>query len=192
MNHTVALTQTQPSDDAAIKTASILILIKMLLVIPFGVTVSSLVLYMTHQLHLPDAAAIGVTASFIGCTGMMRVVAGLMGDKYSSHCDLLILCALFLIAGCFLIIDPAYFYYGVTSIAAGSGLLIAVNCLITDVFQSDDMKREAAFIHNYSGMNAGYIISFAMSGYYELHHQYRSEEHTSELQSQSNLVCRLL
>lgn len=174
MNHTVALTQTQSSDDIAIKTSRILILIKMLLVIPFGVAVSSLVLYMTHQLHLPDAASIGVTASFIGCTGIMRVIAGLMGDRFFSHCDLLILCALFLIIGCFLIIDPTYFYYGVTSIAAGSGLLIAVNCLITDVFQADDMKREAAFIRNYSGMNAGYIISFAMSGYYELHQQYQT------------------
>lgn len=174
MNHAIALTQPQSSDDMAIKTSRILILIKMLLVIPFGVAVSSLVLYMTHQLHLPDAASIGVTASFIGCTGIMRVIAGLMGDKFFSHCDLLILCALFLIVGCFLIIHPAYFYYGVTSIAAGSGLLIAVNCLITDVFQTDDIKREAAFIRNYSGMNAGYIISFAMSGYYELHHQYQT------------------
>src|SRR2546430_6884809 len=42
------------------------------------------------------------------------------------------------------------------------------------------------------------IFAFAVEGIFRIHHrkredpEYRSEEHTSELQSQSNLVCRLL
>src|SRR2546430_13705423 len=36
------------------------------------------------------------------------------------------------------------------------------------------------------------LCGFGKDGRYMLHLQGRSEEHTSELQSQSNLVCRLL
>lgn len=172
MNQLDALAWPDAKNNIADTAARVLILVKMLLVIPFGVVVSSLVLYMTHQLNQPDSVAIGVTASFIGCTGIMRVIAGYLGDKLLSHYHLLLLCAFFLMTGCLLMTEPAYFYYGVTCIAAGSGLLIAVNCLITALFQKNDIAREAAFLRNYSGMNIGYIVSFALSGYFELHHQY--------------------
>src|SRR2546430_3144748 len=47
--------------------------------------------------------------------------------------------------------------------------------------------------NQYSQWNAGYVRQQRFSKSSSItHHDSRSEEHTSELQSQSNLVCRLL
>src|SRR5690606_40624403 len=43
-----------------------------------------------------------------------------------------------------------------------------------------------------SGRNAGFMISGLDTYYHRAVEEYRSEEHTSELQSRENLVCRLL
>jgi len=174
MNQLATHTFPDANTTIADKAALVLILVKMLLVVPLGVVISSLVLYMTHQLNLPDSTALGVMASFIGCTGNMRVIAGYLGDRIVNHCQLLLLCTFFLTLGCLIMTVRAYFYYGLTSIAVGAGLSIAVDCLLTDIFQNDDIAREAAFLRNYSGMNMGYIVSFALSGYFELHHQNNS------------------
>src|SRR5688572_23166045 len=57
------------------------------------------------------------------------------------------------------------------------------------VFEPDTPKPASAplivFLHGWGGMNPLYYGAW-------LDHLVRSEEHTSELQSQSNLVCRLL
>src|SRR2546430_10749938 len=47
----------------------------------------------------------------------------------------------------------------------------------------------ATFARDHAADNAGHVG--LIRDHDEIHHQ-RSEEHTSELQSQSNLVCRLL
>src|SRR5205085_4130964 len=52
----------------------------------------------------------------------------------------------------------------------------------------DSCARRAAKIH--AQVHAVRLVLFAVNGFETLRE--RSEEHTSELQSQSNLVCRLL
>src|SRR2546430_11264493 len=63
----------------------------------------------------------------------------------------------------------------------------------TTLFRSDEVK------HNGSGAKANALVSDqrrspapAIPAAIRAAHHARSEEHTSELQSQSNLVCRLL
>lgn len=154
------------------KTSLALLIIKMLLVIPFGVLLSTLVLYTTHQLKFADSTATNVIASFIAYAGIARIVGGYLGNRFFSYHFLLCLSAITLGLGCILIVIPKTFYLGVTAATIGSGLTVAVNCLLTDIFQSDYRKREAAFLWNYSGMNIGYLVSFSLSGYFELYNQY--------------------
>src|SRR2546430_11266634 len=69
----------------------------------------------------------------------------------------------------------------------------------TTLFRSLNLARDIAVQHNMpderpSGVADRRYDSLARgrAGKRELHSVSRSEEHTSELQSQSNLVCRLL
>lgn len=171
MNQTITLAYPQVKTGMAVR---MLMAVKMLLVIPFGVTMASLVLYLTHQIHLTDFSAINVTASFVGTTGLLRIAAGWLADRYLNHRYILLLSAVFMFVGSILTAIPQLVYWGVASIGLGSAFTIVVNCILTNMFQQDDINREKAFLNNYSVMNIGFIISFIISGYYELNHQYQS------------------
>jgi POT family proton-dependent oligopeptide transporter len=173
MNKSTALTCPQENINTDLIT-KMLMLVKMLLVLPFGVLSSSLVLYLTHALNLSDFTAITVTACFLGSTGLLRIAAGWIADNYISNHHLLLLSSLFMFAGSLLTAIPALAYWGIACIALGSAFTIAVNCLLSNLFQQDDIKRESVFLHNYSVMNIGYIASFMISGYFELQHQYQN------------------
>ena len=100
-------------------------------------------------------------------------MAGWIADHYLNHRFMLLLSALFMFAGCLLTATPQLIYYGIVCTALGSAFTIAVNCLLTNMFQQDDIKREDAFLRNYSVMNIGFITSFIISGYFELYQQYQ-------------------
>jgi POT family proton-dependent oligopeptide transporter len=40
--------------------------------------------------------------------------------------------------------------------------------MVTQLFEPDDKRREAAFLWNYSGMNVGFFIGFSLGGYFHL------------------------
>src|SRR5699024_11322503 len=63
----------------------------------------------------------------------------------------------------------------------------------------DKQQREVRFLHQLKGRNRGLPIPccrwhrpVSSSGWERLSDEWRSEEHTSELQSRFDLVCRLL
>src|SRR5439155_4054931 len=56
-----------------------------------------------------------------------------------------------------------------------------------DVGRDGLAKAVGALIHDYPAVDVHAVI-----GDFERHLEYRSEEHTSELQSRGHLVCRLL
>ena len=102
MNQSIAIAYKQANTKFITR---MLMVVKMLLVIPFGVSSASLVLYMTHQLHFADFAAISVTACFLGSTGLLRIMAGWIADHYLNHRFMLLLSALFMFAGCLLTVS---------------------------------------------------------------------------------------
>src|SRR5688572_32762266 len=65
---------------------------------------------------------------------------------------------------------------------AGRFLLFGIVVQV-EVIGLEDLEREAAVLH---------LVAAEVLGLETDHFDLRSEEHTSELQSQSNLVCRLL
>jgi len=134
MNQLATHTFPDANTTIADKAALVLILVKMLLVVPGRRHFKSGFIY-DSSVKSARFHALGVMASFIGCTGNMRVIAGYLGDRIVNHCQLLLLCTFFLTLGCLIMTVRAYFYYGLTSIAVGAGLSIAVNCLLTDIFR---------------------------------------------------------
>lgn len=154
------------------KSAFSLVFIKMFLIIPFCVLYSTLILFLTKHLHINDSVAANITASFLAYTGIVRIIAGYLGDRFFSFRSLLAISALAMISGCILTAFKSTMYFGITLITIGSGLSIAVNCILTEIFQSDNRQREKAFLYNYSGMNIGYIIGYLFCGYFQLKDNY--------------------
>jgi POT family proton-dependent oligopeptide transporter len=153
----------------ASEAASILLFCKMLLVIPFGVLVSTFALYMQHHAM---SHSLSVIAAFLGCTGILRVIAGIICDRCLSHRLVFLFSAILLIVGCILLSFEHYFYWGITCIATGFAFSASINYFLAALFHLDNAKKEKAFLYNYSGMNIGYLIAFTMSGYYGLMHDY--------------------
>jgi POT family proton-dependent oligopeptide transporter len=66
------------------------------------------------------------------------------------------------------------FYWGLSLFLAGCGLNVTcVNCMLTQLFESHDKRRETAFLWNYSGMNVGFFVGFAISGFFQLRGEYQ-------------------
>lgn len=173
MNIPLALPRSKPAPDRVHATVRILFFVKMLLVIPFGVISSTLVLYTTHKLNFSDLSAFNLIALFLGCTGILRIAIGYIAGRYLSYRQLLLFSPWFMMIGCLLTIFPGYVYIGISFVALGSASTIAVNCLLTTLFEKEDLKRETIFLRNYSGMNIGYLTAFFLSGYYTIYQDYQ-------------------
>lgn len=155
-----------------ISIANRLLIIKIFLIIPFGIMISILTLYLSHARHLSDKTAMTVTALFLGITGILKIPAGYLCDRYLDHRQMFLLSALLSLTGCLLLYFSNYFYLGLSIFSLGFALSLSVNAFLSLVFQADAILREKIFLRNYSGMNAGYILAFFLSGYYGLTESY--------------------
>src|SRR2546430_4142841 len=78
-----------------------------------------------------------------------------------------------------------------TALAVGLGLVAAAGNLVGGYFVvRRDWPRK--YLQYFLALGAGYMLAVAFVEVIPESVRLRSEEHTSELQSQSNLVCRLL
>jgi len=162
------------SNEIMPKGAGLLFLIKLFFIITYSIVFSTLILYISHQLHFPHHKAAKITATFLAYAGIFRLVTGFIGDRYLSYQHILVIGFISLFVGCLLVSIPntATLYWGISAIMLGSGLMIAPNCILTQLFPTHDHYREAAFYLNYVGINLGYMIGFSVSGYYQLSNAY--------------------
>src|ERR1041385_5322494 len=87
-------------------------------------------------------------------------------------------------------------YYEAIDIAFGQGRFFLNDQQLAHVL-TPDLKEECTRDKLSVTLNNSYSIAthkcwLSSPGAYELYYKYRSEEHTSELQSRLHLVCRLL
>jgi len=158
----------------------------------FSVFYSTLILYATNGMHMSDSLAASLTGSFIALNYFLHLLGGYLGGRFFSHRSLFMLSMALLILGCvlFSIPDPAYFYWGLALFVTGNGLnAICTNCMVTQLFEPEDKRRETVFLWIYSGMNMGFFIGFMISGYFHLHHAYQPLFLLSAL---SNIVALVL
>jgi POT family proton-dependent oligopeptide transporter len=142
----------------------------------FSVLYSTLVLYVTHALHFSDVMATSITASFVAFNYALHLLGGYIGGRYLSYRGLFVLGMICQIIGCLLISNAnvSALYWGLAFFLSGAGLNVTcINCMLTQLFNRTDAKREAAFMWNYSGMNIGFLVGFSLSGYFQLHHAYQ-------------------
>lgn len=156
--------------------AGALFLIQIFSTLSFSVLYSTLILYATKGLHMNDTLATSITGSFIALNYFLHLLGGYVGGRYLSYRSLFGLGMISQVIGCLLISvpDPNYLLWGLAAFLGGSGLNVTcINCMVTQLFEPDDKRRESAFLWNYSGMNIGFFIGFAIGGYFHLNQAYR-------------------
>lgn len=148
--------------------AGALFLIQIFSTLSYSVLYSTLILYATKGLHMSDTLATSITGSFIALNYFLHLLGGYIGGRYLSYRSLFSIGMAAQILGCLLISvpDTSYLLWGLAAFLSGSGLNVTcINCMVTQLFEPDDKRRESAFLWNYSGMNIGFFAGFAVSGY---------------------------
>ncbi len=155
--------------------AGALFLIQIFSTLSYSVLYSTLILYATKGLHMNDTLATSVTGSFIALNYFLHLLGGYLGGRFLSYRSLFCLSMISQVVGCILISvpDTAHLYWGLATFLGGAGLNVTcINCMVTQLFEPDDKRREAAFLWNYSGMNIGFFVGFTLGGYFHLHQAY--------------------
>ncbi|OGT60634.1 MAG: MFS transporter [Gammaproteobacteria bacterium RIFCSPHIGHO2_12_FULL_45_12] len=156
--------------------AGALFTIQIFSTLSYSVLYSTLILYATQGLHLSDLYSTSITGSFIALNYFLHLLGGYIGGRYLSYRSLFCLAMLAQMIGCALISIPekTYLLWGLSVFLSGSGLNITcINCLVTQLFEPDDKRRESAFLWNYSGMNIGFFIGFYLAGHFQLQQAYQ-------------------
>lgn len=157
--------------------AGALFLIQIFATLGFSVLYSTLILYTTKALHMSDMLATSITGSFVALNYFLHLLGGYIGGRYLSYRSLFGVSMVLQLTGCLFIAipDTSHLLWGLSLFLAGSGLNVTcINCMVTQLFDPDDKRREAAFLWNYSGMNLGFFIGFSMSGYFHLKDGYHT------------------
>jgi len=156
--------------------AGALFIIQIFSTLSFSVLYSTLILYATKGLHMNDTLATSITGSFIALNYFLHLLGGYIGGRYLSYRSLFGVGMLSQVLGCLLISvpDQSYLLWGLAAFLGGSGLNVTcINCMVTQLFEPDDKRRESAFLWNYSGMNIGFFVGFTIGGYFHLQQAYR-------------------
>ena len=172
-----------------------LLVMQMFSTLGFSVLYSTLVLYATQGLSLKDHYATSFTAGFIAFNYSLHVLGGYIGGRLLSYRGLFIIGMLLQAVGCIIISIPTLttLVFGTAAFLSGCGLnVICINCMLTQLFDPDDKRRESAFLWNYSGMNLGFFIGFTMSGFFQLHKNYHTLFVLSALGSLVSFAIALL
>lgn len=158
------------------KGAGALFLIQIFSTFSFSVLYSTLVLYMTHELHLSDMTATGIIASFVAFNFALHLFGGYVAGRFMAYRSFFVISMALQFTGCYFLATATThaLYWGLALFLAGSGINVTcINCMVTQLFKPEDSRREGAFLWNYSGMNVGFFAGYTLSGYLQLQEGYR-------------------
>ncbi len=153
-----------------------LIFVQLFSLISFATIYSTLAIYCSQGLHLDDHFTTSLIAMFLAFNYGLHLLGGYVGGRFLSYRSLFIISMLSIATGCYLITTPTLhgFYSGIAFFLTGAGLNVTcLNCMVTQLFQPDDKRRETAFLWNYSSMNLGFFIANIIAGSFQLHSNYR-------------------
>lgn len=154
-----------------------LLIIQTFSTLGFAVLYSTLVLYATKELGFSDVEATIIMGVFGAFNYGLHLLGGLLGGRLISNRNLFVIGMILQVAGCYGIAQYGHsgLYWGLALFLTGSGLNVTcINMMLTQRFHSDDPARESAFFYNYAGMNLGFFVGFAVAGYFQNLHDYKS------------------
>lgn len=152
-----------------------LLIMQLFSMLGYSVLYSTLVLYATQGLHLSSHYSVALTGGFIAFNYTLHVLGGYIGGRLLSYRGLFLIGMFLQAIGCLVLSQTTFqtLLIGTSIFLAGCGLnVICINCMMTQLFDPQDKRRETAFLWNYSGMNFGFFIGFTVSGYFQLYQEY--------------------
>lgn len=154
--------------------SAVLFFVQIFATLSYSILFSTLVLYITKGLKLPDTYATTLTASFVAFNYALHLIGGFITGRLFSHRSLFASGMILQAIGCYLL-SLGYLYLGLAVFLSGTGLNVTcVNCMLTQFFKPNDKRRERAFLWNYSAMNLGFFVGFTISGFFEKTSNYSS------------------
>jgi proton-dependent oligopeptide transporter, POT family len=149
-------------------------LIQIFSTVGFAVLLGTLNLYL-QQKGMPIAEVNTLTASFFALNFLLHFLGGALGGTYTSFRSLFVVSLLLQVAGLIAIASSnlTIILAGMGCFITGSGLNVScINMMITQSFESHDMRRRTAFSVNYSCMNIGFLLSFVVANNFQMHNNY--------------------
>src|SRR5207248_6782792 len=107
----------------------------------------------------------------------LHLFGGYLGGRFLSNRNLFVGGMTLQVIGCACIAtgSAAMFYIGLASFLTGTGLNVTcINMMLTQRFTPEDPRREGAFLWNYAGMNAAFVVGFSVAGYFQATESYSS------------------
>jgi POT family proton-dependent oligopeptide transporter len=157
--------------------ATSLFFIQIFSTLAYSVLYVSLVLFSVQALHLSADQANHIMATFVAFNFAFHLVGGFFGGRLISFRALFFVGMILQTIGCLLIaqLNMHSFMLGMAIFLVGSGMdLPCINCMIAQLYQPSDNRREYAFLWNYSGMNIGFFIGITIAGLYQVKQDFNS------------------
>lgn len=155
--------------------SAIIFLIQIFSTMSFAVLFSTLVLYMKQQLHLSSTEANTITGIYFAYNFALHLLSGYIAGRFFSYRLLIIAGLIFQMIGCVVLAQGhlVTLYIGLACMLIGTGgMVTCINMLVSQLYDTHDPRRETAFLWNYSGMNAGFVLGFTLAGYFQLIQNY--------------------
>jgi proton-dependent oligopeptide transporter, POT family len=141
----------------------------------YAVLYATLVLYMKNKLGMSAQNADIITGVFLALNFTLHMFAGVIGGQLLSYRTILLISIPLQIIGNIILSQASAhsLYLGLALMLTGTGTMTTcINMLLSQLFQAQDERRELGFLVNYSGMNIGFFIGFALAGYFQIHENY--------------------
>ncbi|HRD69003.1 MAG TPA: oligopeptide:H+ symporter [Legionella sp.] len=142
----------------------------------YAVLYACLTLYLTKQLGLSNTASNSIVGLFLAFNYVLHLLGGTIGGSYLSNRSLIIVTTIIQSIGIVLLAwsEKNLLYTGLSLFLIGSGLnTTCCNSLLTQLFPSDDSRKDKAFFWSYSAMNVGFFAGYIVSGLFDYKNQYQ-------------------
>jgi proton-dependent oligopeptide transporter, POT family len=101
--------------------------------------------------------------------------AGFIAGRYFSYRALIAVGVVFQLIAALLLAQQTLttLYLGMAAMLVGTGTMVTcINMLVSQLFSPKDLRRETAFLWNYSGMNIGFLLGNSLAGYFQISGDY--------------------
>src|SRR3990167_4631074 len=159
------------SNQKILSGATSLFFIQIFSTLAYSVLYVSLVLFSVQALHLSASQANHIMATFVAFNFALHLLGGFFGGRLISFRGLFLIGMILQTIGCLFIaqLNMHSFMLGMAIFLVGSGMdLPCINCMIAQLYNPADKRREYAFLWNYSGMNIGFFIGVTIAGIYQI------------------------
>ncbi len=142
----------------------------------FAILYSSLPLYITKQLGIPNTPSNSIVGLFLAFNYILQLMGGLIGGRYLSNRSLFFITIIIQSIGLIFLAfcHTSLLYIGLSFFLVGCGLnTTCYNSMLTQRFQQSDKRRDSAFILSYGAMNLGFCAGYIASGFFDYSNQYQ-------------------